>query len=119
MQLTGKKAKVSKSKLKTYTFDEALAASTNYFNGDALAANVWINKYALKDTKGKIYERTPEDMHKRIASEIARIEQNYPNPLSEQEIFDVLKDFKYIVPQGSPMAGIGNNFQSSSLSNCL
>ncbi|NRA49499.1 MAG: adenosylcobalamin-dependent ribonucleoside-diphosphate reductase, partial [Phaeodactylibacter sp.] len=86
---------------------------------DDLAANVWINKYALKDSYGNIYERTPDDMHRRIAAEIARIESKYPQPLSEAEIYDVLKGFKYIVPQGSPMAGIGNPFQISSLSNCF
>ena len=102
-----------------YTFKEALKASTEYFNGDELAANVWINKYALKDSQGNIYEKTPDDMHRRLASEIARIEQKYPNGLSEKEIYQLLKNFKYIVPQGSPMAGIGNPHQISSLSNCF
>jgi ribonucleoside-diphosphate reductase alpha chain len=102
-----------------YDHEEVLKWSTEYFKGDVLAANVWMNKYALKDSDGNIYERTPEDMHRRLASEIARIEKKYPNPVSEEEIFAVLKDFKYIVPQGSPMAGIGNNFQVSSLSNCF
>ncbi|MCK9451434.1 MAG: adenosylcobalamin-dependent ribonucleoside-diphosphate reductase [Bacteroidales bacterium] len=104
---------------KKYEHDEILKASTAYFKGDTLAANVWMNKYALKDSQGNIFELTPDDMHKRLAYEIARIEQKYPNPLSEEEIYEVLKDFKYIIPQGSPMAGIGNNFQVSSLSNCF
>lgn len=104
---------------KTYTYDDAYNASVEYFNGDELAARVWTSKYALKDSDGTIYERTPEDMHHRIASEIARIENKYPNPLPEETIFNLLKDFKYIVPQGSPMAGIGNNYQVGSLSNCF
>jgi ribonucleoside-diphosphate reductase alpha chain len=105
--------------VKTYTHEEAMKASIEYFNGDELAANVWINKYALKDSFGNIYEQTPDDMHRRIAKELARVEQAYPNPMSEEELYGLLKDFKYIVPQGSPMAGIGNNFQVSSLSNCF
>ncbi|CDF78405.1 ribonucleotide-diphosphate reductase [Formosa agariphila KMM 3901] len=104
---------------KTYTQDEAFEAALKYFKGDDLAARVWLNKYALKDSDGNIYELTPNDMHRRIAKEIARIEVRYPNPLSEEEIFDLIKDFKYIVPQGSPMAGIGNPFQIASLSNCF
>ncbi len=104
---------------KTYLQDEAFEASLNYFKGDDLAARVWVNKYALKDSEGNIYEATPNDMHRRIAKEIARIEQKYPNPLSEEEVFDLIKDFKYIVPQGSPMAGIGNPYQIASLSNCF
>ncbi len=104
---------------KTYTFAEAFTATTAYFGGDELAANVWINKYALKDAYGNLYERTPDDMHRRIAREIARIEARYPNPLSEEDVFELLSDFRYIVPQGSPMAGIGNNYQVSSLSNCF
>lgn len=103
----------------TYTQDEAFEASLIYFKGDDLAARVWINKYALKDSQGNLYEKTPDAMHKRIASEIARIELRYPNPLSEDEIFSLIKDFKYIVPQGSPMAGIGNPYQIASLSNCF
>lgn len=99
--------------------EEVLAAATTYFKGDTLAANVWMNKYALKDSDGNLYERTPDDMHRRLAAEIARIEKKYPNPVSEDELFEVLRDFRYIVPQGSPMAGIGNNFQVSSLSNCF
>src|SRR5690554_5514186 len=104
---------------KTYTQDEAFTASVAYFKGDDLAARVWVNKYALKDSDGNIYEKNPEDMHRRIAKEIARIEQRYANPLTEDEIFDAIKDFKYIVPQGSPMAGIGNPYQIASLSNCF
>lgn len=107
------------TQLKQYNHEEVLEAATTYFNGDALAANVWMNKYALKDSAGKLYERTPEDMHRRLAREISRIEQKYPNPLSEKEIFDVLDRFTYIIPAGSPMAGIGNDFQVSSLSNCF
>ncbi|PWK18298.1 adenosylcobalamin-dependent ribonucleoside-diphosphate reductase [Xanthomarina spongicola] len=103
----------------TYTQDEAFEASVKYFKGDDLAARVWINKYALKDSEGNLYELTPNDMHSRIAKEIARVESRYPNPLSEKEIFDLIKDFKYIVPQGSPMAGIGNPYQIASLSNCF
>ncbi len=108
-----------KAKTKTYTYQEALKASTKYFKGDELAANVWVNKYALKDSKGNIYERTPDDMHRRIAAELARIEKKYPNPASEQKLYGLLKDFKYIIPQGGPMSGIGNNLQASSLSNCF
>ena len=102
-----------------YTTDEAYQASLVYFNGDDLAARVWVNKYALKDSYGNIFENTPEQMHRRIAGEIARIEQRYPNPMSEQEVFDLIKNFKYIIPQGSPMTGIGNPFQIASLSNCF
>ena len=104
---------------RTYTFDEANAATLEYFGGDELAARVWASKYALKDSFGHIFERTPDDMHHRIASEIARIESRYPNPMSEEEIFGLMKDFRYIVPQGSPMTGIGNNYQVGSLSNCF
>ena len=103
----------------TYTQDEAFEASLIYFKGDDLAARVWVNKYALKDSDGNIYERTPDDMHRRIAREIARIEAKYPNSMDEEEVFDLIKNFKYIVPQGSPMAGIGNPFQVASLSNCF
>ncbi|SDE47865.1 ribonucleoside-diphosphate reductase class II [Pricia antarctica] len=102
-----------------YTQKEAFEASLIYFKGDDLAARVWVNKYALKDSDGNIYERTPDDMHQRIASEIARVEAKYPNPMNGEEIFDLIKNFKYIVPQGSPMAGIGNPFQIASLSNCF
>ncbi|MDP4579745.1 MAG: adenosylcobalamin-dependent ribonucleoside-diphosphate reductase [Saprospiraceae bacterium] len=104
---------------KTYTYEEALATATDYFKGDTLAASVWVNKYALKDSFGKIYEKSPDDMHRRIAKELARIEAKYTNSLTESEIYDLLADFKYIIPQGSPMAGIGNHFQVSSLSNCF
>ncbi len=105
--------------VKTYSQDEAYEASLNYFKGDDLAARVWVNKYALKDSFGHIYELTPDDMHRRLASEIARIEKNYENPMTAEEIFELLRDFKYIVPQGGPMTGIGNNFQIASLSNCF
>lgn len=104
---------------KSYTFDEAFKASVGYFDGDELAARVWVSKYALKDSFGNIYELTPEDMHRRLASEIARIENKYPNPMSVDEVMELLRDFRYVVPQGSPMAGIGNTFQTGSLSNCF
>jgi len=104
---------------KTYSQDEAAKASLEYFKGDDLAARVWVNKYALKDSFGNLYELSPDDMHRRLASEIARIEKNYENPMSEDEIFALLKDFKYIVPQGGPMTGIGNDYQIASLSNCF
>ena len=104
---------------KVYTFEEAFKTSLNYFTGDELAAKVWVNKYALKDAFGNIYERSPEDMHHRLAGEIARMEKKYPNPLSEQELFDLFDHFRYIIPQGSPMTGIGNDFQIASLSNCF
>lgn len=103
----------------TYTYAEAYAASLAYFGGDELAARVWVNKYAMKDSFGNIYEKSPEDMHWRIANEIARIEQNYPNPMTAEEIFALLDHFRYIVPAGSPMTGIGNNYQVASLSNCF
>ncbi len=106
-------------KKKRYTFDEAYQASLEYFKGDELAAKVWVSKYALKDSQGEIYEKTPADMHRRLASEVARIEQKYANPLSEQELFDLFDRFQYIIPQGSPMTGIGNDFQVASLSNCF
>ena len=104
---------------KTYTFDEAFKASLDYFGGDELAAKVWVNKYALKDGFGNIYEKSPVDMHRRLAKEIARVERKYPNPLSEQELFDLFDHFRYIIPQGSPMTGIGNDYQIASLSNCF
>ena len=104
---------------KSYSYDEAYAATLKYFDGDELAARVWVSKYALKDSYGNIYELTPDDMHHRIASEIARIEAKYPNPMSHDEVFSYLKDFRYIVPQGSPMSGIGNTYQVGSLSNCF
>ncbi|MBN1131554.1 MAG: adenosylcobalamin-dependent ribonucleoside-diphosphate reductase [Bacteroidales bacterium] len=103
----------------TYSFEEAYEASLEYFKGDALAARVWVSKYALKDSYGNIYERTPDDMHKRLAREIGRIEMQYPNPVSFEELYDLMSHFRYIVPQGSPMTGIGNNFQIASLSNCF
>ena len=102
-----------------YSQEEAVKASLKYFKGDDLAARVWVNKYALKDSFGNIFESNPDDMHRRLAKEIARIEKRYPNPLSEDEIYGVLKDFKYIVPQGGPMTGIGNDYQIASLSNCF
>lgn len=104
---------------KTYSYDEAYEESLRYFQGDELAARVWVNKYAVKDSFGNIYEKSPEDMHWRIANEVARIEAKYPNPLSSEELFSLLDHFKYIVPQGSPMTGIGNNHQVASLSNCF
>ncbi|HPS11691.1 MAG TPA: adenosylcobalamin-dependent ribonucleoside-diphosphate reductase, partial [Prolixibacteraceae bacterium] len=107
------------NKKKIFSSEEAFQASLKYFKGDELAARVWVNKYALKDSQGSIFELTPDDMHHRLAKEIARIEKAYENPLSEKEIYEVLKDFKYIVPQGGPMTGIGNEFQVASLSNCF
>lgn len=107
------------SEQKSYTQEEAFEASLKYFKNDDLAARVWINKYALKDSAGNLFEKSPDDMHRRIAKEISRIEKKYANPLSEAEVFDLIKDFKYIVPQGSPMAGIGNPYQIASLSNCF
>ncbi len=104
---------------KTYSYDEAYNASLEYFKGDELAARVWVNKYAVKDSFGNIYEKSPEDMHWRIANEVARVEAKYPNALSSQELFDLLDHFKYIVPQGSPMTGVGNDYQIASLSNCF
>jgi len=103
----------------TYSHDEAVEASIRYFKGDELAARVWANKYALKDSFGNLYEKTPDDMHRRLAKEIRRIELKYKNPLPEELIYSILKDFKYIVPQGGPMTGIGNDFQIASLSNCF
>lgn len=103
----------------TYTYDDAFNASLDYFKGDELAARVWVNKYAVKDSFGNIYEKSPADMHWRIANEVARIEAKYPNPMSAQELFDLMDHFKYIVPQGSPMTGIGNDYQIASLSNCF
>ena len=103
---------------KIYSMEEAMKASIEYFNGDIMAADVWIKKYALKDMDGNLHEKTPDDMHKRLASEFARIEKKYKNPLSEEKIYELLKGFKYIIPGGSPMSGIGNNYQTVSLSNC-
>ena len=104
---------------RTFTYDEAFEASLKYFNGDELAARVWVNKYAMKDSFGNIYEQSPADMHWRIANEVARIEQKYANPMSAQEVFDLIDKFRYIIPAGSPMTGIGNNYQIASLSNCF
>jgi ribonucleoside-diphosphate reductase alpha chain len=113
-EITGKK-----HTMKKYTSEEALAKTIDYFNGDELAAKVWVNKYALRDKESNLLELTPDDMHRRIAQEFARIEQKYVNPLNETQINDLLKNFRYIVPQGSPMFGIGNKFQIVSLSNCF
>ena len=111
--------KSKNEQLNTVKYEDAVAASKVYFAGDDLAAQVWVSKYALKDSFGNIYETTPADMHNRIASELARIENNYPNPLSQAQIFDLLDHFRYVIPQGGPMTGIGNNLQVASLSNCF
>ena len=103
----------------TYSYDDAFKASVEYFNGDELAARVWVNKYAMKDSSGAIYEKSPEDMHWRIANEIARVEAKYSNPMSAQEVYNLLDHFKYVIPSGSPMTGIGNDHQIASLSNCF
>ena len=108
-----------KKNMKIFSYEEAFKESTKYFKGDEFAANVWINKYALKDSKGNIYESNPDMMHKRMAKELARTESKHPNSLSEIELYDLIKEFKYIVPQGGPMTGIGNEFQVASLSNCF
>jgi len=105
--------------MKTYTYEEAFAASLAYFHGDELAASVWINKYAVKDSFGNLYEKSPDDMHHRLAAEFARIERSYPDPMSEDEIYQLLKDFRFVIPQGGPMTGIGNEYQVASLSNCF
>lgn len=110
---------IATKKSPTITFEHATARTLEYFKGDDLATRVWVSKYALKDSQGHLYEATPDDMHWRIASEIARMEVKYPQPLSKEEIFELIRDFKYIIPQGSPMTGIGNNFQIASLSNCF
>jgi ribonucleoside-diphosphate reductase alpha chain len=110
---------MSEAKKKVFSDAEALTASQEYFKGDQLAARVWINKYALKDSDGNLYELTPDDMHRRLAKEIFRIEQKYENPMTEELVYQLLKDFKYIIPQGGPMSGIGNNMQIVSLSNCF
>ncbi len=112
-------AKTTPKGLKEVTYNDAVARSKEYFGGDELAATVWVSKYALKDSFGHIYESSPEDMHHRIAAEIERIEKNYPNPLSRDEIFALLDHFRYVIPQGGPMTGIGNNLQIASLSNCF
>ncbi|MBR5205731.1 MAG: adenosylcobalamin-dependent ribonucleoside-diphosphate reductase [Alistipes sp.] len=111
--------KTKNAQLPTVKYDDAVAASKVYFEGDDLAAQVWVSKYALKDSFGNIYETTPKDMHDRIAAELARIEANYPNGLSRDEIFELLDNFRYVIPQGGPMTGIGNNMQVASLSNCF
>lgn len=103
----------------TYSYEEAFQATLAYFDGDELAARVWVNKYAMKDSFGNIYEKSPADMHHRLAGEMARIERKYPNPVPEEEIFSVLDHFRFIIPAGSPMTGIGNNYQVASLSNCF
>ncbi|HET8884789.1 MAG TPA: adenosylcobalamin-dependent ribonucleoside-diphosphate reductase [Salinimicrobium sp.] len=113
------KVEATQKTVKTYSQDEAFQASLAYFKGDELAARVWINKYALKDSQGNLYENSPQQMHERIAGEIARIESKYPNPMSKEEVLSLMENFKYIVPQGSPMAGIGNPYQIASLSNCF
>jgi len=124
IQKSGEVKEISKSKERvtekvTYTHEEAVEASIEYFKGDELAARVWANKYALKDSFGNLFEKTPDDMHHRLAREIHRVEKKYKNPLPEDLIYSVLKDFKYIVPQGGPMTGIGNDYQIASLSNCF
>ena len=106
-------------KKQIYSYDEAFEESLRYFQGDELAPRVWVNKYAVKDSFGNIYEKSPEDMHWRIANEIARVEAKYANPLSAKELYDLFDRFRYIVPQGSPMTGIGNDCQIASLSNCF
>ena len=124
MQKTGEGKNIEKSKNRgqekvVYSHEEAVEESIQYFKGDELAARVWANKYALKDSFGNLYEKSPDDMHRRLAREIHRVEMKYKNPLSEELIYSVLKDFKYIVPQGGPMTGIGNDYQIASLSNCF
>src|SRR5574344_360661 len=104
---------------KIFTYDEAYEASLQYFSGDELAARVWVNKYAMKDSQGNIYEQSPVDMHHRLANEIVRIERKYKNPLTEEQVFELFDHFRYIIPAGSPMTGIGNNYQVASLSNCF
>ena len=116
---TAAETAIAAPELQQYTAEEAMQAATEYFEGDTLAAGVWLNKYALKDSFGNIYERQPDEMHRRIARELARVERHYVNPLSEDDIYALLREFRYLVPQGSPMAGIGNPFQVVSLSNCF
>jgi ribonucleoside-diphosphate reductase alpha chain len=117
--LEANKTNTDKVELNTFEYDEVIEKSKEYFNGDELAANVWVSKYALKDSKGNIYESNPDDMHRRMAKEIARIEAKYPHPMTATEIYNLIRGFKYIVPQGGPMTGIGNHFQIASLSNCF
>ncbi|MFV0506602.1 MAG: adenosylcobalamin-dependent ribonucleoside-diphosphate reductase [Bacteroidales bacterium] len=112
--------KNKEKKLETsYTINEAVSAATEYFDGDEMAAKVWVSKYALKDSDGNLFEKTPDDMHRRLSKEIARIESRYNKPVEEKRIYELLKNFKYIIPQGGPMTGIGNNYQIASLSNCF
>src|SRR5690625_7005577 len=108
----------SKTSARIFTEKEAYQAALEYFNGDDLAARVWVNKYALKDSQGNIYEETPDAMHRRIAKEIARIEQKHPNPMTEEEDYDLIKDIKHIKRQRRPMAGLGNKHEVSPSSNC-
>lgn len=121
MATDGKISEISqeKTKQKTCTFDEAFKSSKEYFGGDELAARVWANKYALKDSYGNLFEKNPDEMHLRLAKEISRIESRYANPMTEEKVYELLKGFKYIVPQGGPMSGIGNKYQIASLSNCF
>ncbi|MCB2197077.1 MAG: adenosylcobalamin-dependent ribonucleoside-diphosphate reductase [Bacteroidetes bacterium] len=121
MATDGKISEVSQEKVKqrTYTFDEAFKSSKEYFGGDELAARVWANKYALKDSYGNLFEKNPDEMHRRLAKEVARIEKRYPNPLKEDAIYKLFQGFRYIIPQGGPMSGIGNKYQIASLSNCF
>ena len=119
MEVTELSLEIDSKKENFYSNDQAFSSALEYFQGDELAARVWVNKYALKDSDGNLYELTPDDMHWRLAREIARIENRYPNPLSEEQIFELFRNFKYIIPQGSPMAGIGNDYQIASLSNCF
>ena len=119
MEVDVKKIGVENIVEKMFTNEEAFNAALNYFNGDELAARVWVNKYALKDSEGNLYELSPDDMHWRLAREVARIESRYPNPMSVEKIYSLFKGFQYIVPQGGPMAGIGNEYQVGSLSNCF
>lgn len=119
MQLETKKKQGTVTAGQIFSYDQSYKGALEYFNGDELAARVWVSKYALKDSYGNIYEKSPEQMHWRIAKEIARIEKRYPKPMSEEEVFELLNEFRYIVPQGSPMAGIGNKYQIASLSNCF
>lgn len=121
LEITLQQQKVAKlqKELTSYEYDDVIEKSKEYFNGDDLAANVWVSKYALKDSQGNIYETNPDDMHRRLAKEIARIETKYPQPMLEEEIYELIKGFKYLVPQGGPMTGIGNDFQIASLSNCF
>ncbi|MDG5800514.1 adenosylcobalamin-dependent ribonucleoside-diphosphate reductase [Marinilabiliaceae bacterium ANBcel2] len=119
MEVNAMSKKTETRQVNRFSNEDAFKAALKYFKGDELAARVWVNKYALKDSAGYLYELTPDDMHNRLANEIARIERRYPNPLSREKVFELFKEFKYIVPQGGPMAGIGNDFQIASLSNCF